>query len=106
MKYFAYYLYGMKFRIVTDHRGLVNLMSGKQENRRLYGWVLKLSDFVFEIVYMPGRLNTVPDSLSRCFGDGDKHLPSKGGDVGSQDKRAHIREDRDGGDKEDRERER
>ncbi len=27
-------------------------------------------------------------------------------DVGSQDKRAHIREDKDGGDKEDRERER
>ena len=38
IKHFAYFLYGRRFVLITDHRGLVNLMSNKQENRRLYGW--------------------------------------------------------------------
>ncbi len=86
IKHFAYFLYGRRFVLITDHRGLVNLMSNKQENRRLYGWALKLSEYDFEIVYRPGRHNTVPDSLRRCHGEREENLLSEGGDVGSQSK--------------------
>ncbi len=104
IKHFAYFLYGRRFVLYTDHRGLVNLMSKKQENRRLYGWALKLSEFDFEVVYRPGSQNTVPDSLSRCHGDRGEHLSSEGGDVGSHSKEAHIHERRKEMEREDRER--
>ncbi len=48
--------------VITDHRGLVNLRAGKQENRRLYNWSLKLTEFDFDVVYRPGSLNVVPDT--------------------------------------------
>ncbi len=35
IRHFAYFLYGRKFTVVTDHKGLVNMRYGKQENRRI-----------------------------------------------------------------------
>ena len=92
IRHFAYFLYGRRFLLFTDHRGLVNLMCNKQMNRHLYGWALKLSDYDFEIVYSPGCLNTVPDALSRCHGEREENLLPRGGVVGSQSKEAHIQE--------------
>ncbi len=40
VQHFAFYLYGRRFLIITDHRGLEWLKSGKQRNRRVYGWAL------------------------------------------------------------------
>ncbi len=67
VKHFSYYLFGKEFVVYTDHKGLVNLMTNKQENRRLYGWALKLSEYKFKIVYRKGVENVVADCLSRCF---------------------------------------
>ncbi len=77
--------------VITDHRGLVNLRAGKQENRRLYNWSLKLTEFDFDVVYRPGSLNVVPDTLSRCYGEcGETPISKEGGDVGFHLKQAHI----------------
>ncbi len=51
IRHFAYFLYGRKFTVVTDHKGLVNMRCGKQENRRIYNWCLKLFMYDFNIVY-------------------------------------------------------
>lgn len=49
--HFAYYLYGRKFDVVTDHRGLESLRDGRQWNRRVQGWALRLAEFDFGISY-------------------------------------------------------
>ncbi len=71
IRHFAYFLYGRKFTVVTDHKGLVNMTKGKQENRRIYNWCLKLSMYDFVVVYRAGDENIVADDLSRCHGETD-----------------------------------
>ncbi len=91
IRHFAYFLYGRRFTVVTDHKGLVNMRQGKQENRRIYNWCLKLSMYDFVIVYRAGNENVVADDLSRCHGEKDisdrvTQLMEEGGDVGIQEK--------------------
>lgn len=49
-----------------NHRSLVTMMSAKQENRRLYIWALKLTEFDFMIEYRSWKKNGVANFLSRC----------------------------------------
>ncbi len=55
--------------MITDHKGLVSLRTGRQENRRIYGWSLKLAEFDFEMRYRKGELNVVADDLSHCHSE-------------------------------------
>ncbi len=86
VQHFAFYLYGRRFLIITDHRGLEWLKSGKQRNRRVYGWALKLSEFQFEVIYRRGDHNVVADDLSRCHDGSNVGVTvlskEEGGDVG------------------------
>ena len=54
VNHFLPLLYGKKFTVVTDHKPLTALMSSKTLNKRLQGWVLKLSEHNFDIVYRAG----------------------------------------------------
>ena len=63
--FFAHYLWGAEFTVVTDHRALVHLMSSKKLNKRLSGWALQLMDFNFRITYRPGTRNQDADGMSR-----------------------------------------
>ncbi len=85
IRHFAFHLYGRRFVVITDHKGLVSLRTGRQENRRIYGWSLKLAEFDFEMRYRKGELNVVADDLSRCHsedsGDTTRILEEEG-DVG------------------------
>ncbi len=67
VKHFSYFLYGRKFTVLTDHKSLVNLKSGKQNNRRIQGWALKLSEYEFDVEYRKGVENGAADCLSRAF---------------------------------------
>ena len=95
--FFDHFLHGRKFLVNTDHQALVSLLKSKRLNRRLQGWVLKLMDFHFEIVYRPGRLNGDADGLSRQAWcnleeeDSEEHeqlrtagVSRVGGDVGAE----------------------
>lgn len=64
-KMFRHYLYGVKFKIETDHRPLVWLTNFKEPNGRLIRWKIKLSEYNFEIIYIKGKENHVADALSR-----------------------------------------
>jgi transposase InsO family protein len=64
-KYFRPYLFGRKFKIVTDHKPLQWVMSLKEPNSRLTRWRLKLSEYDFTVIYKKGKLNTNADALSR-----------------------------------------
>lgn len=65
VKDFSPYLFGRKFKIVTDHKPLTWLFSIKDPGSRLVRWRLKLEEFDYEIVYKAGKMNTNADALSR-----------------------------------------
>lgn len=62
---FRPYLYGYKFKIVTDHRPLTWLFNAKDPGGRLLRWRLKLEEYEYEIIYKPGKINCNADALSR-----------------------------------------
>lgn len=64
-RYFRPYLFGHKFKIITDHKPLTWIMSLKEPNSKLVRWRLKLEEFDYEIIYKKGKLNTNADALSR-----------------------------------------
>lgn len=65
IKTFRPFLYGISFILYTDHQPLVHLHNMKLVCSRLARTVEELSDFVFEIRYVPGHLNNAADALSR-----------------------------------------
>ena len=60
---FASYLYGRRFRLVTDHKALESLLSSKNLNSRLYRLSMKLQAWDVEVLYRPGKLNDNADGL-------------------------------------------
>lgn len=64
-KYFRPYLFGRRFKIITDHKPLQWLFSLKEPNSKLVRWRLKLEEFDYEIQYKKGSLNKNADALSR-----------------------------------------
>lgn len=64
-EHFRPYLYGRKFKIVTDHQPLQWLFNLKNPNSKLARWRIRLEEFDFEIMYKKGVENTNADALSR-----------------------------------------
>lgn len=62
---FRYYLFGRHTIVVTDHKALSFLLSCKLMHNRLTRWAMALQEYSFEIQYVPGHQNVVPDALSR-----------------------------------------
>ena len=53
------------FTIYTDHRALASLMTMRDPTRRIARWLVTLGEYCFTAVYREGKLNVVPDALSR-----------------------------------------
>ena len=67
MQRFHTYLYGRKFKVITDHKPLV-MIRQKPLTRappRLQRMMLKLQGYQLDIEYRPGREMTLADTLSR-----------------------------------------
>lgn len=69
------YLYGAKFKILTDHQPLTFALSPKNTNAKLKRWKAYLEEHDYEIIYKPGKANVVTDALSRivCSLTGTQH---------------------------------
>lgn len=65
VKTFKPYIYGRRFRLVTDHFALKWIMSLKDPTGRLGRWSLQLQDLDFEIVHKSGPANSNADAISR-----------------------------------------
>lgn len=65
VKHFRPYVYGTKFKIMTDHKPLIWLFSINDPGSRLIRWTLKLEEYDYEIIHKFGRANANPDALSR-----------------------------------------
>ncbi len=64
-KYFRPYLYGRRFKIVSDHKPLIWVMNVKDPGSRLMRWRIQLAEYDYEIVHKRGAQNTNADALSR-----------------------------------------
>ena len=62
---FRPYLYGQKFKLITDHRPIVYLQNMRNPNSRHFRYILKLQEFNFEIEHRQGVLHGTVDCLSR-----------------------------------------
>ncbi|CAB0041212.1 unnamed protein product [Trichogramma brassicae] len=73
VQYFRPYLFGRKFKIITDHKPLVWLHNLKNPTSRLARWRERLHDYDYEIIHKSGKINLNADALSRnpC----DQHEP-------------------------------
>ena len=60
------YLIGRKFTLVTDHKSLCGLMKDtKTRCGRQMRWVMRLSEYEYDIIHRKGSLHVVPDCMSR-----------------------------------------
>ncbi|GKF44671.1 putative reverse transcriptase domain-containing protein, partial [Tanacetum coccineum] len=62
---YAYYLYGTKCVVFTDHKSLQHILDQKELNMRQRRWLELLSDYDCEIHYHLGKANVVADALSQ-----------------------------------------
>lgn len=65
VKVWRHYLYGSRFKIITDHHALCWLMKVKDHNGQLMRWALLSQEFPCEIHYESGKLHSDADCLSR-----------------------------------------
>jgi len=65
VKHFRPYVYGTKFKVVTDHKPLIWLFSVKDPGSRLIRWRLKLEEYDYEVIHKAGRANANANSLNR-----------------------------------------
>ena len=65
VKHYRPYLFGRRFKILTDHRPLVYLFSLKEPSSRLTKFRLLLEEYSFYVEYSPGKDNCTADALSR-----------------------------------------
>lgn len=62
---FRQYLYGRKFRILSDQNPLAYLENMRMKSTRIQKWRLQLAEYDKEIVYRKGSENANADALSR-----------------------------------------
>jgi hypothetical protein len=60
-----HYLLCREFDILCDHKPLQWLKSVKDQNSKLMRWSLKLGEYNFQVIHIPGPSNKVADALSR-----------------------------------------
>ncbi|KYQ93000.1 polyprotein [Tieghemostelium lacteum] len=65
LKHFHYIVASSPITVITDNNALLALKDGKINNSRLLKWKLTLADYQITLVHKPGKLNVVPDALSR-----------------------------------------
>lgn len=67
---FHYFLYGLQFELITDHKALETLFGPKSKPcARIERWVIRLMSYKFKVIYKLGKMN-IADPLSRLV----KHI--------------------------------
>ena len=83
VEHWHYYLYGRKFTLRTDHSSLTYLLGAGNTGRkpmRLLRWASRLQEYNFDVVYRPGKDNSVVDCLSRNIPRGSRESEDRSRD--------------------------
>ena len=64
-RFFHHYLWGKRFKILTDHQPLTSVFKKRTHSPRMSRYMLEMREYNFDILYRKGKINTVPDALSR-----------------------------------------
>ena len=68
LKKFRNIIYGCEITALTDHLPLLQMFSKSAAlEGRLQRWGLLISDFEVKLLYNPGKLHVLPDTLSRLY---------------------------------------
>ncbi|GBC54530.2 retroviral-like aspartic protease 1 [Rhizophagus irregularis DAOM 181602=DAOM 197198] len=68
IKYFHKYLFGRKFKVITDHAALKGFIStSKVPKGRRGRWMMELQQYDFEIIHRPGKENKNADAMLRLI---------------------------------------
>ena len=59
------YLYGQKFKVVTDNNPLTYVLTSAKLDAAGHRWAAALATYDFSLSYLPGKQNTAADFLSR-----------------------------------------
>jgi hypothetical protein len=62
LKAFRAYIWGSRFKVLTDHKALTFMFSQKKTNELIDRWFETLLDFDFEIIHCPGISHVLPDA--------------------------------------------
>ncbi len=65
LKHFKDIIFGYSVHVLTGHGPVTELFKGKNLSGKLARWQLVIQDFNPTFQYLPGRLNTAADALSR-----------------------------------------
>jgi len=65
LKVWRHYLLGERVEIFTDHKSLKYIFTQKELNIRQRRWLELMADYDIDQQYHPGKVNVVPDALSR-----------------------------------------
>jgi len=63
-KYFRPYVYGKRFKIVTNYKPLIWIFNVKDPSCLMH-WRLKLEEYNYKVIYKEGKQNTNADAFSR-----------------------------------------
>ena len=63
------YLWGRHFTCCTDHQALTYLYKMQDTSNMLTRWAIALQNYDFTVKHVAGKLNVVPDMLSRAFSE-------------------------------------
>ena len=65
LKIWRHYLLGDQVLIYTDHKSLKYIFTQKELNMRQKSWQGLMVDYDIDLQYHPGKVNVVPDAVSR-----------------------------------------
>ena len=65
LKTWRHYLLGDRVLIYIDHKRLEYIFTQKELNMRQRRWLELMADYDIDLQYYPGKVNVVPDALSR-----------------------------------------
>jgi len=72
---FRHYLLRGYFKFFTDHFTIKYLVNKPMLEGRIFRWLLLFQEFSFEVIVKPGKMNFVPDHISRLeLGESGKYV--------------------------------